>query len=250
MPDGWSVRPATMADLDTVLRLQQQASVSVDCAVSLSSQMWTFLLNSPVYETLLAEREGVAHACGRIYMDDDAPYLMDLAGSEPAGLEAVLAAVTLRAPGQPITNLTRPATAGHLAHVGSMETTGEAYYARIGDPIRWLNAVRPELSRRLASSSLADQAGEAMISLYGSSIRFTYGNGEVGLFSSGPREQAPISKGGSGVPPDLVTALLVGPLGFADLATRHPDMNAGKQADLMDVLFPPMSIDVQSWVVP
>ena len=69
-------------------------------------------------------------------------------------------------------------------------------------------------------------------------------------FIRGPREQAPISKGGSGVPPDLMTSLLAGPLGFAGLAERHPDMNAGSQQELMNVLFPPLTLDVQTWVVP
>ena len=116
--------------------------------------------------------------------------------------------------------------------------------------MRFLNAVRPELSRRLTASSLNDAKGEGVISLYASSIRFSYEDGEVGEFVAGPRDQAPISKGGSGVPPDLITSLLVGPLGFAGLAERHPDVNAGKQAELMNVLFPPLTTDVQSWVVP
>ena len=250
LPAGWSVRSATEKDIDTILRLQRQACATVGFAAGLSEQMWVFLLRSPVYETLLAENDGVPRACGRIYMDDGEPFVMDLAASDRSGMEAVLAGVASHAVGQPVTNLTRPGLPVQLDGLGSIDVTGEAYYTRIGNPVRWLNAVRPELSRRLAASSLADEEGEGMISLYGSSITFAYRAGDVGEFSAGPRVQAPISQGGSGVPPDLMTSLLVGPLGFSALAARHPDVNAGRQAELMDILFPPLSIDVQSWVVP
>jgi len=250
VPDGWIVRVAGEADRQTIQDLQRPILESTDMSIGLSDQMWRFLLRSPVYDTLLAERGGAPQACGRIYLDDQNPYVMDLAGESRDGLLAILAGVGVRNPDRNLTVLTRPEASPNLDDLGSLSATGEAYYARIGDPVRWLNAVRHELSRRLSASSLAGQSGEGMISLYTSSIRFGYANGEVGEFVRGPREQAPISKGGSGVPPDLVTSLLVGPLGFAGLAERHPDVNAGSQQELMDVLFPPLTLDVQTWVVP
>ncbi len=250
MPAGWTVRTAGEDDRNTILGLQAPIQASADFAVGLSDQMWRFLLRSPVYDTVLAEYEGVAQACGRVYRDDDDPFVMDLAGASREGLVAVVAGVAARNPNQNLTLLTRPVAEPNLDDVGTLDQDGQAYYARIGDPIAWLNAVRPELSRRLSASSLADAKGEGMISLYASSIRFSYDHGEVGEFVTGPREQAPISKGGSGIPPDLITSLLVGPLGFCGLADRHPDVSAGKQKELMDVLFPPHSVDVQSWVVP
>jgi predicted N-acetyltransferase YhbS len=250
MPGGWAVRVAGEADREMILRLQRPIQDSTDFSVGLSDQMWSFLLRSPVYETLLAEHSGVPQACARIYMDDGDPYVMDLAGTNREAHLAVLAGVGMRNPGRDLVILSRPGASPNVHDLGSLDATGEAYYARIGDPVRWLNAVRDELSRRLSASSLAGESGEGMISLYASSIRFGYADGAVGEFTSGPREQAPISKGGSGVPPDLLTSLLVGPLGFAGLAENHPDMNAGKQDELMNVLFPPLSIDVQSWVIP
>ncbi len=250
MPEGWSVRSATEADRPLLLDLQRPVQKSVDFAVGLSEQMWGFLLRSPVYDTLLAEYNGVAKACGRVYMDDENPLVMDLAGDSRDSLLAIIAEIASRHPGRDIAVLTRPHMQPNLDDLGSRESTGEAYFSRIGDPVGFLNAVRPELSRRLGESSLAGESGEALVSLYGSSIRFDYAAGEVGEIRAGPREQAPISKGGSGVPPDLVAALLVGPLGFAGLAERHPDVNAGKQAELMNALFPSLTTDVQSWVVP
>ncbi|MCP3997089.1 MAG: GNAT family N-acetyltransferase [bacterium] len=250
MPAGWTVRSAGEADRETIMALQRSAQESAGFAVALSPQMWSFLLRSPVYEVLLAERDGAPGACGRVYMDDGDPFVMDLAGSDQEGIGAVIAALAAQVPGKTIANLTRPSTAVGLSDLGTLDVTGEAYYARIGDPVRWLNAVRPELSRRLAASPLSDAVGEGMISLYQSSIRFSYAGGTVGEFSAGPGEPAPISRGGSGIPPDLVTSLLVGPLGFSGLAERYPDVNVGRQGELMDALFPAQTVDVQSWVVP
>ena len=250
MPEGWSVRRAADVDRAVILDLQQPVRQAADFSVSFSPLMWSFLLRSPVYTTLLAEKDGEVEACGRIYLDDEDPFVMDLAGASREALLAILAAVGSRNPGRDVTVLTRPQADPNLDDLGSLEQAGEAYYARIGEPVRWLNAVRPELGRRLQASSLSDAVGEGLISTYESSVRFSYCKGVVGEFRTGPGEPAPISKGGSGVPPDLMVALLVGPLGFSGLAERHPDVNAGKQGDLMEALFPANTTDVQSWVVP
>ena len=81
-------------------------------------------------------------------------------------------------------------------------------------------------------------------------MRFTYAEGAVGEFTIDRREQSPISKGGSGVAPDLFASLVLGPLGFEGLADRHPDVMGGKQTELMHALFPPIQADFQSWVLP
>ena len=249
-PDGWTVDVAGEQDLAAVLELQRTARAGVAFAASLSADLWRWILRSPVYTTLLARRKGEVEACCRVYLDDGSPYLMDTVASDLSGLAALLAAVAGGSPGKPITALDRPSLDSSWAGIGEASPSGDAYYARIGDPVAFLNAVRPELSRRLGASPLADAAGDGFISLYSSSIRFSYAAGEVGKFVAGPREQAPIGKGGSGVPPDLIASLLVGPLGFAGLADRHPDVNGGKQAELMAALFPPQRADVQSWVIP
>jgi len=249
-PDAYVVREAAEGDRNVVMSLQRPVQDGYDFSVGLSEQVWRFVLRSPVYETLIAEQNGEPAACARIYMDDENPFVMDLAGTSRAAIEAILAEVGVRNPGKGVVVLTRPGAEPEISDLGSLDLTGEAYYARIGDPVRWLNAVRPELSRRLRESALGNTSGEGMISMYASSIRFSFAYGDVGEFVAGPREQAPISKGGSGIPPDLITALLVGPAGFAGLAARHPDVMGGKQEELMSILFPPQTVDVQSWVIP
>jgi hypothetical protein len=63
------------------------------------------------------------------------------------------------------------------------------------------------------------------------------------VVAGGP-EQAPISKGGSGVPPDALAPLMLGPFGAAGLEARYGDVMLGRQRDLMEALFPPVSSDV------
>ncbi len=250
IPAGWSVRTASIDDADTLVRLEAEAQRAVDLAVEFTPELWRYVLRSPVYRTVIAEHDGTPVACGRLYLSEDDPYVLDLAGSSRIGIGAVLAAMADTVQDQPLTLLDRAATRPFVAELGTTERSNDAYYARIGDPVAFLNAVRPELSRRLAGSPLAAASGTGMISLYAASIRFDYADGEIATFSWHPGEQAPISKGGSGVAPDRFTSLLVGPLGFSGLADRYPDVNGGRQTGLMEALFPRQLSDVQSWVVP
>ncbi len=60
----------------------------------------------------------------------------------------------------------------------------------------------------------------------------------------------PASVGGAGVAPDLVPALLFGPLGIEGLAERHPDVYPGPARELMAALFPPVRADLLTYYVP
>ena len=249
-PTGWAVRTATPQDIDTLMRVQAGLQRAVDISVGFTPELWGYVLRSPVYRTVIAERDGTAQACGRLYLDDNDPYVLDLAGSSRAGVAAVLAALADAQPKRTLTLLDRVATRPYVAELGTTERSSDAYYARISDPVAFLNAVRPELERRLAGSPVAASSGSGLLSLYAASIRFEYAAGKLSEFTWHAGEHAPISKGGSGVAPDRFTSMLVGPLGFAGLAERYPDVNGGKQTGLMEALFPPQVSDVQSWVVP
>jgi len=249
-PEGWSTREAGPADIATLHELQVQARTAASVSLGFGDDLWRFTVASSVYTTLVAEREGRATACGRLYTVDEKPYVLDLAGTSRAGIDAVLADVSRRFPDADITVLDRPGVRPLLHDLGTTKAAGDAYYARVGDPVAFLNAARPELSRRLGASDLADAAGTGLISLFSSSMTFPYENGEVGEFTAGGVVQAPGTSGGSGVAPDRFVSLLVGPDGFSGLAERNPDVYSANQRPLMEALFPPQTSDVQSWTIP
>jgi hypothetical protein len=250
MPDGWGIRPATGADAGIVASLQTPARTAADVVVKFAPDLGRIVLDSPVYDTVIAEHHGEPAATGRLYRDDADAYVLDPGATGSEGIAAVLAGLAARAPDQSLTILERPGMRPLLAGLGSAAPSGDAYYARIDDPVGFLNAIKPELERRLVGSDLAPTSGDGLISLYTSSIRFDYANGRLGEFTADRGEQAPVSKGGSGVAPDQFVNLVVGPHGFAGLADMHPEINGGKQQALMETLFPPLVSDVQSWVVP
>ena len=249
-PEGWVVRDAAADDIDLLTELQTPVRNAAGISIHFAVPLARYVVRSPVYQTVIASRGGAPEATGRLYVYGDEAYVMDLAATDRAGVSAVLAEMGRRLPGRPLSILERPGIVSHVAHLGDSEPSGDAYYARIADPVKFLNAVRPELSRRLAASDLADTAGTGLLSLYSSSVHFSYADGELSDFARGGVEQAPISKGGSGVAPDQFVSLLVGHRGFSGLDALHVDVNVGRQRALMDVLFPPQTSDVQSWVIP
>jgi hypothetical protein len=248
--DGWSFREAVPDDLALLDRLQAPVRSAADVAVRFADQLSGLVIRSPLYQTVVAEFRETPAAVGRLYVDGDTAYVLDLAAGDRSGVTAILAEMSRRASGADVTLLERPGLRLHTDDLGTVRPTGDAYYARIGDPVRFMNAARPEFERRLRESPLAGASGDAMVSLYTSSIRFGFDRGSLTEFSAGPGEQAPISKGGSGIAPDHLVSVLVGDEGFAGLAARHPDVKGGRQTELMEALFPAQTSDVQSWVVP
>lgn len=70
------------------------------------------------------------------------------------------------------------------------------------------------------------------------------------LLAEGGPEQAPLSKGGSGVPPDAVASLVLGPYGALEPEERLPDCLLGRQRRLMAALFPPVTADLLTFYLP
>jgi hypothetical protein len=85
---------------------------------------------------------------------------------------------------------------------------------------------------------------EVLLSSWRSHVRFSIDDDAVSAVVVGGPEQAPISKGGSGVPPDVLAPLLLGPLGAGGLEARHGDVMLGRQRELMEAMFPPLSSDL------
>jgi hypothetical protein len=125
----------------------------------------------------------------------------------------------------------------------------EEYYARVPRVGPLLDALRPVLERRYHDAGLTE-THDVLLSSWRSHVRFTIGpDGMRGVVEGGP-EQAPGAKGGSGVPPDVMPALVLGPHGALGLEERHADVRLGRQRELMAVLFPPVTADVLTFFLP
>ncbi len=117
------------------------------------------------------------------------------------------------------------------------------FYGRVPALSALLEHLRPVLLERFRSAGLAGHH-EVLLSSWRSHVRFSIDeNSMSGVVTGGP-EQAPVSKGGSGVAPDALAPLILGPFGAAGLETRHGDVLLGRQRDLMEVLFPPLTSDL------
>jgi predicted N-acetyltransferase YhbS len=247
MPAGWSVRAAEFEDIETIAKAQESFARAADVSTTATKWVWDVYRRSPNYEVVIAEgpRE---RAFGRIYAWDDDRYLTDIVTESVGGAAALVNAAG--DDGQwDVSVLSRPGARRYLEELAPWIASHDAYYLRVEDPVALLEALRPELSRRLAAAE-QNLDGDALISLYGSSIRFNYSGRKVGPMRREGGVPGPISEGGSGVAPDLIVSLILGPLGAARLAELHPDVNLGEQEDLMQILFPPQTADVHSWVVP
>ena len=124
------------------------------------------------------------------------------------------------------------------------------YYARIERLAPLLEHLAPALQRRLDDAGLGGTDHEVRISSWRFHVRFTIGPAGFRLLAEGGPEQAPISKGGSGVPPDALAPLLLGPYGAAGLEERLPDCYLGRQRELMTALFPPRTSDLLTFYLP
>jgi predicted N-acetyltransferase YhbS len=247
-PEGWSVRAAEHGEIETIARSQESFARVADVSITATKWVWDMYRRSPNYEVVVAEgpRE---QAFGRIYAWDEDRYLTDIVAQSVAGAAALISAAA--DDGQwDVSVLSRPGARRYLEELAPWTPSHDAYYLRVADPVALLEAIRPELTRRLEGQSEPDPAEDALISLYGSSIRFAYARRRVGPIRREGAVPGPISEGGSGVAPDQIVSLILGPLGAAGLAELHPDVNLGEQADLMEALFPPQTCDVHSWVVP
>ncbi|NND02835.1 MAG: GNAT family N-acetyltransferase [Acidimicrobiia bacterium] len=247
MPSGWTVERVSGAEIPDLASVQTAVAKQSDVAFTANRRMWDVYEMSPVYELIVARsRNGVGY--GRIYPYEDDRYMFDVVADSS---NAVSALVNAAGDGgsYDVTVMARQSARKSLDLLTDPEPSGDAYFVRVADPVKLLEAMRPLLSSRLRAWD-AEAEGEALISLYESSIRFSYGQGQVGPIKGGPAEQAPIGQGGSGVAPDRIVAQLLGPLGAEKLAELNPDVNLGEQEDLMKALFPPQTCDVHSWVFP
>lgn len=248
MPKGWSVRNAEEADMRAVAGAQTATARSADVALAGTEWMWDVYRRSPNYEVVIVKGPK-GQGVGRIYAYEDDRYLMDVIANSHNAAAALISAASEDGTRE-LSVMSRAAPRPYLESITSAIDSNDAYYVRVAEPVALLESLRPVLAKRLAAHEGDPLEGDALISLYGSSIRFTYRAGKVGPMRREGPVPGPISAGGSGVAPDQIVSLILGPLGAAGLAALHPDVNLGEQAELMETLFPPQTCDVHSWVVP
>ncbi len=256
MPGGWQFEVCVSDDIERIVAAQEATAGLVDVAFSHTDAKWRWFMQSPNYTTVRVwnfEQEGYA----RIHRWEGNAYVFDLAiptdEATDAGHDAIraIAAAARNLTGGEISLLERPGIEPVLAGFGEASSMDYAYYARITNPVRFLNLIRPVLSARLAAAGIPGPPEPLVLSLYATSVTIPFDGFEVAEITPGPPIQAPVAAGGAGVPPDHFAELVLGPAGFAALQSRYPDVRAAPTvATLLNTLFPAQTVDVQTWVYP
>lgn len=248
-PRDVTVRTATTADVPVLQRLTEWVQRPADVVFAHAGEQWSWLLASPCYEVLMAERDGEAVGTARLQLDEDPVPLLDVAARDPGALGALVARAARHGRGGvEVVGRADPDLQGWIDRLGRTTASDDAYYARVSDTDRLLRRLAPLFEQRLRGAGLDDLDADVLLSSYARSRRLVIRESRIVDVAAGGRVAAPVSAGGIGVPPDLMTSLIVGPHGLAGLATRHPDVLPGSLHELGEVLFPPMRSDVMTWV--
>ncbi len=250
-PPEFVVREATAEDIPAMAALQASEQDGFELRMPHSSACWRWLVERSGSLQWVAELDGVVLGSARLLPPGEGHAIGELAASE-SGAALALVAETATDGTEGLVVQARPggvagrAVAPYLGEV----VEAEWYYARVQDLPSLLEHLAPVLVQRLRDAGLADREHEVLLSTWRSHLRFTVGPGGVTGMTAGGPEQAPVSKGGSGLPADAVPALVFGPYGALGLEERLPDCLLGRQRDLMASLFPPVHGDLLTFYLP
>jgi predicted N-acetyltransferase YhbS len=248
-----ALRRATSGDLPALGALQDAAQAAYDVAMPHPEPRRRWLLEHDASTTWVLERDGVVVGTVRTTAPDDGHVLV----AEPAATDAEAADVLLRAvvgqfPGTTPRVVHRPLTVtgrAWEARLAVPDDLAEQYYARIERPEALLDAVRPVLGARLRAAGLDRR--EVVLSTFGRHYRMTVDDdGALGPVVVGGPMQDPGAHGAAGVAPTHLADLLLGPLGMHGLARRRPDVYPGRDAELFETLFPPLTADLLTYYLP
>jgi hypothetical protein len=249
-PAGWSVRPATVEDIPELLRLQSAAQATADVAVLPDDAGWWrwWIGQRQEPEWWVAHRaSGAIGAAGTVGpappgIGDAVGMVGAPAADEPAALRALLSAVDAAATvaGRPAGIEERLGVTTPLVGATHLHPRRYSVYVRIADPIAFLDALRPELDRRLATSPWQGATGALEVSTYRRAFALGCEDGRV----VSVEDTAPTGRGIQ-VPPDKVATLLLGRYGAAGLAEREDDVLLDPDvAGVAEALFPRLTSDV------
>jgi predicted N-acetyltransferase YhbS len=251
LPTGPAVRPAETADIPAMRALQERAQSAADVRMGHTDACWGWLVARPGSRLLVAERDGEVVGVARTLPPHEGGVLAELAADDDAAALA-LAGHAARAAeeGGVVVQDRVSLPPGLRLRLGQPAEKPDWYYARVDRLGPLLAHLAPVLQARLTAGGLGGQDHEVLLSSWRSHVRFRIGPTGFRLVEEGGPEQAPISKGGSGVPPDALASLILGPYGALGLEERLPDCHLGRQRDLMAALFPSRTADLLTFYLP
>lgn len=249
-PADIQVRLATLDDIPAMQALQDLAQAGADVRMGHTPECWRWLVARDGSEQWVAERGGrIVGTCRAVPPEEDAA-VAEMAVVDDAAAMALLAHAASGTADE-VAVQQRPAVAAATEpFLGDPAEKADWYYARIERLGPLLEHLAPVLQKRLVDAGLGEEDHEVLISSWRSHVRFSIGPAGFRLLAEGGPEQAPISKGGSGVPPDAIAPMLLGPYGAAGVEERFPDCYLGRQRDLMVALFPPRTSDLLTFYLP
>jgi predicted N-acetyltransferase YhbS len=251
-PAGIVVRPATADDISAMRTLQDTAQSTADVRMSHSAACWRWMVARSGSTQLVAERQGTIVATARRTPPDEGMALAEMAG-DVEGMQAIIAASSVESDG-PVEVVERPGTPldailSEVADAPDDDTSArsrEWFYARVPALAPLFERLEPALVSRVRSAGLGAPT-DVLLSSWRSHVRFSISEDSMSPVETGGPEQRPISKGGAGVPVDLLAPLLLGPFGSAGLERRHADVSLGRLRDVMEALFPPVTSDLMTF---
>lgn len=238
------IRRARDADIPAMQALQERAQSEVDVRMGHTPACWRWLVARGGSEQWVAERRGTIVGTCRTVLPHEGAAVAELAVATDDVATALLAHVAARATADVAVQQRAGVASATQRFLGPAIAKNDWYYARVARLAPLLEHLESTLLRRLDGAGLADRTHDVLLSSWRSHVRFSIGPDGFRLLADGGPEQAPISKGGSGVPPDAIPPLLLGPYGAAGLEERLPDCYLGRQRDVMSALFPPQSSDL------
>jgi predicted N-acetyltransferase YhbS len=246
------VRPATPADIPAMAALQAAEQRRFRLSMPHSDACWRWLVARDGTQQWVAERGGAVVATARTTPPADGVVVGEVAAVDAAAAAGIVAQCR-QATDADVVVQERPGTvAGAAVEPLLAPVTGRAdwYYARVADLAALLAHLAPVLHARLVAAGLGDRRHDVLLSTYRSHLRFVIGPDGMSEPVVGGPLQAPVSAGGSGVPPDGVAPLVLGPYGAVGLEERVADCNLGRQRELMAALFPPLPSDLLTYYLP
>jgi GNAT superfamily N-acetyltransferase len=134
-----------------------------------------------------------------------------------------------------------PARRAAATRLASRPGGGYGFYVRVPDICSFLDAIRPVLEERLATSPAAGHDGVLSIDLYTTQLRLTFQAGKLATIDEVPSSP---DEADASLPAETLVHLLLGnrPLSELEATTADCDLRTDAGALLLDVLFPPLGL--------